>query len=116
MVEILGTLAVVAVVVAIGLWLDRRFGILPRPEQLQEADKPASARAVAFGPGEAPVAAIAVTDKQLAQLRVRRCADDRTELAPLVDDRVRYEGRELVVLRWRCPKCERATSLFVAPR
>jgi hypothetical protein len=110
--EIVGTVVVVAIVVAIGLVVDRRFGILPRPERLraEESRKPA----MTFQAGEAPATALAPNAAALARLRAAapRCNLDGAAMATAPDDTVRYGDRELLVLRFRCAQCGAARAVY----
>jgi len=104
---VLGTLGIVAVVVAAGLLVDRRFGILPRPRELREADRPRPLLPP-HAPGEAPETAL---DGPPRALRCRQCR--RTTR---LDDesRATYGDRELVIRRYRCPRCDAITTIYCA--
>jgi hypothetical protein len=109
---IIGTLAVVLVTVAIGLLVDRKLPILPRPE-----DKPEPKQLPAHPPGEAPATALQVSDAKLARLRAsQRCPECRAAMREEPDELVRYDGADLHVLRFRCTSCSGRRSLYVAPR
>jgi hypothetical protein len=111
--EVLGTLAVVGVLVVLGVIADRKLGLVPRPAQLKEAGerKPA---APAFAAGEAPATALSPNAAALARLRAvpPRCAADGVAMAAEPDDSVRYNERELLVLRFRCATCGVGRSIY----
>jgi hypothetical protein len=110
---VLGTIAIVAATIAIGTLVDRKFGILPRPERLAAAaTRPALPN---HGAGEAPATAIrASSPQQLERLRDgQRCPDCRTVMSGDPDDTVRFAGRELRVLRFRCASCASRRVLYV---
>ena len=113
---VLGTIAIVAATIAAGVLVDRKWGLLPRPEQLRAA----SARPALPGhaAGEAPATAIrASSTAQLERLRAgQRCPDCRTIMSGEADDRVRFGGRELRVLRFRCGTCSMRRALYVELR
>lgn len=108
---IVGTLAIVAAMVTAGVIVDRKVGILPRPEELKE-QKPRGPR---YAAGEAPSSAIRARGAQLDKLRSsRRCRQCRQTLVAAGDDeRVRYGDRELLVIHLRCDQHGEAPSLYV---
>ncbi len=111
---VIGTIAIVVVVVAIGVVVDRKIAILPKPQELKEMANPK--RPARYGAGEAPSTAIrARGPQQLDKLRAsRRCSSCREQLVPGDDDeRVRYGDGELLVMHLRCPKCGETRSLYV---
>lgn len=111
---IVGTIAIVLVTIAIGLWIDRKKPILPRPEEL--AKQPEPKQPPRHEAGEAPATAIRTNDAQLATLRSsQRCSECRAAMTNLgdADDRIRYDDRDLVVLHFACTKCPAKRSLYV---
>jgi hypothetical protein len=113
---IIGTITIVCAVVVIGVLVDRKVGILPRPEQLKDSEKAIRARRGAdYAAGDAPSTAIRARGAQLDKLRSsRRCATCRETLVTAGDDeRVRYGDGELLVLHLRCPKCSETRSVYV---
>ena len=110
MIAIVGTCAIVAVVVALGVFADKRFAIVPRREVLHP-------RPPAPAAGEAPALAIRAKPAQLATLRTtQRCEGCRAALeANGPDDAIRYNDRGLAVLHFTCPSCGRKRSLYVEP-
>ena len=109
---ILGTVAIVVVTIALGVVVDRRFRLSPRPEALAE-DRP---RPPAHVAGEAPATAIRAGAAQLAKLRAsQRCTACRALLVAGDDDHVRYDNRDLIVLQFRCPSCAAKRALYVEP-
>lgn len=112
MLTIIGTVAIVLACIGIGIVLDRKYGILPRKEKLLEQGR----RGLALpghAPGEAPSTALVSSD--LAKLRAAKCTHCRGATDPLPDDRVTYDGVELVVLHARCRRCGRERSTYVRP-
>jgi RNase P subunit RPR2 len=109
---ILGTIAIVIVVVAIGMLLDRKVGFLPAPEDFdtnRERKKLAS-----HGPGEAPATALRIDATQIAKLRTsQRCTSCRKELRNEADDSVRFDENELVILHFTCTGCDARRTLYV---
>jgi hypothetical protein len=106
---IVGTIAIVLVVIVVGLLVDRKYAILPRPSDLAP-EKPAPPP---YAAGEAPATAIRARAGQQAKLREQRCAKCRVAMTPLPDDSVRYDDRELLVLGFACPACQARRSLYV---
>lgn len=108
---IVGTIAIVLGVVAIGMLLTRKRGFILRPEDLKEQPKPKRPQHAA---GEAPATAIRAGGEQLARLRTtQRCRKCRAVMTPGDDERVRYGDGELIVIELRCPKCEAKRALYV---
>ena len=107
---IAGTCVIVAIVIAIGVFADKRFAIVPRAEVL----RPRPPDHVA---GEAPALAIRAKPAQLSTLRAtQRCEDCRSVLdANGPDDAIRFGERALAVLHFTCPRCGRRRSLYVEP-
>ncbi len=108
---IIGTIIIVAVTIAIGIFADRKLGM--RPEALAAGPpRPSFAHAA----GEAPATAIRAGAAQLERLRAsQRCRSCRELLTIGVEDRVRYDDRDLIVIQFRCPRCESKRTLYVAP-
>jgi len=112
---VLGTIGVVGATIVAGVLADRKWGLLPRPALLLEAGKPKRALP-GHGPGEAPATAIAAGPMEIEKLRRhRRCAACKGELDVLADDTATYNGRDLTILRFRCPRCDEKTLVYVAP-
>lgn len=106
MIAVVGTLAIVAVTVAIGVFVDRKTSIVP-------AVRPAAPSHTA---GEAPASAIRAGATQLARLRAsQRCPACRAAMLGAPDDAVRYGERSLLVLQFRCPACAARRALYVEP-
>lgn len=110
---ILGTIAIVFITVLVGILIDRKHSILPKPTELapREREKPSTVH----GAGEAPATAIRARGGQLAKLRIQRCATCRAEMTNEPDDRVRYNEKELLVLQFSCPACTTKCTLYVEP-
>jgi hypothetical protein len=104
------TLAITAIAIAIGYYVDKRF--VPKPEQL-DAPPPPPKLVV----GESPAAAIRTKPAQLDRLRAtQRCANCRAAMQLAGDDEViRYDDRRLIVVHFACPACGRKRSLYVEP-
>lgn len=110
---IVGTIAIVLVTVAIGIWIDRKKPILPRPEDFAEPEKLPPPQHAA---GEAPATAIRAGESQLKTLRAsQRCTECRAPMAndTATDDQVRYDERDLLVLHFTCTKCPAKRSMYV---
>jgi hypothetical protein len=107
---ILGTIAIVLIVVAVGLLVDRKRSLLPKPTELAPHKKPPPSH----GAGEAPATAIRARDGQIARLRVRRCPACRAAMTNDADDTVRYNDRELLVLHFACTACAAKRAIYVA--
>jgi len=110
---IVGTVLIVALTIAIGMYADKKLHLAPRAEDLAAPPKPGHAA------GEAPSTAIRAGAAQLANLRARqRCRLCRTAVvADGADEEVRYAERTLLVLHFVCPACPdvRKRSLYVEP-
>ncbi len=111
---IVGTIAIVLVTVAIGIWLDRKRAFLPRPQDF--AEQPRKPEPPRHAAGEAPATAIRAGESQLKALRsTQRCAACRGPMTndPATDDTVRYDERDLLVLHVTCATCNATRSLYV---
>jgi hypothetical protein len=112
-VTVVGTILIVASTIAIGVVLDRKLGILPRPEKLTEAAKP---KQLAHSAGEAPVAAIRAGSSQIAKLREsQRCPACRAAMRTAGEDDVQYNGRRLRVLTFQCTSCSTKRAVYIEP-
>ena len=108
---ILGTIAIVIAVVAIGMFATRKRSFLLKPAELKEPPKPPKPSHAA---GEAPATAIRAGGEQLARLRsTQRCRECRAVMTPGPDDRVRYGDGELIIIELRCPSCDARRALYV---
>ena len=111
---IVATIAIVAVAIALGVVLDRKLGILPKPAQLAE---PRRLPAPTHAAGDAPAAAIRAHAGQLERLRAtQRCRACRAPLPPAADEVIRYDDRRLIVLHFACPACAATRALYVDVR
>lgn len=104
---VLGTLAIVALVIAAGVIVDRRLGILPRSRELREASRPGLAPPP-HAPGEAPETALS------APPRTVRCRACRAVAEPIDESRATYGDRALVIRRYRCSQCGAVAALYCA--
>jgi|SRR5688572_2401837 hypothetical protein len=115
---ILGTIGIVIAVVAIGMLIDRRWGILPRPGELAAAgDAKAKAKTAAAPepPGTAAAAPMRLTPKKLAAaLTAQRCAGCGARVDAGPGEPIRYADAELQLFRLTCAQCGAARGLYVA--
>ncbi len=96
---ILGTIAIVAAMIALGVVVNRKLGI--DPEQLAGKKPLLTTHEI----GESPATALRATDAQIAKLNLH-CKACRAVLEPAgVEDEVRYGGEAMRVLGYRCPQC-----------
>jgi len=110
---ILGTLGIVAATIVAGVLADRRWSLLPRKENLQLAS---GTRPLlpGHGEGEAPVTAIAATIGEIERIRRKqKCPRCKVALDSAADETVTYDGAELRVLRFTCPRCSGLRSVYV---
>lgn len=113
MFAILGTLGVVVLFIAGGLWLDKKVSILPRPEELAAGPEDAKKKREAHAPGAAPETAIFADAREIEKLarRMRHC---RARMTRDEDDEVLYDDRVLTVLRFACATCGARERVYVA--
>jgi len=105
MVVVVGTIVIVIVAVAIGVLIEAKT-----PKLVEPARRPLPRHAA----GEAPATALRIREPQIANLRAsQRCTSCRAELVPTDDDRVQYDGRELLVLHFRCDACAASRTLYI---
>jgi len=111
---ILGTIAVIAGFIGIGVLVDRRWSILPRPEEL--AQLPPSRPKELHAPGAAAETAIEATAEEVERA-VRRRRHCRSVMTREGDEPVRYGDRLLTVVRLRCAVCGERESVYfeIAP-
>jgi hypothetical protein len=102
---VLGTLAIVGAVIAAGVLVDRKVGLLPRPRDLLAAGKP-DVKPPSHAPGEAPETALAAPPRAVP---CRACGGP-TRLDGA--SRATYGDRELVVQRHRCASCASITRIY----
>jgi rubredoxin len=102
---VLGTIGIVAVVIAAGVALDRRFGLLPRPRELRDAARP-GLKAPTYAAGEAPETAL---EEPPSTVRCRSCG---RAARPLDESRATLGDRELVVRRYRCERCGAIATMY----
>jgi hypothetical protein len=111
---IIGTIVIVLITIAVGLVLDRKTSLVPKPEELATPPK----RATTHGAGEAPATALRAGEVALANLRKgQRCPACRSEMtyAESADDHVRYNERDMLVLHFTCPRCATKKVIYVEP-
>ena len=102
---VLGTLGIVGVVIAAGVLVDRRFGLLPRPRELRDAGKP-GLKLPPHAPGAAPETALATPPGTV------RCDACRRATQLQDESRATYDAHELVIRHYRCPRCEAITTIY----
>lgn len=107
---LLGTAAVVTVMVVIGLLIDRKVPLLPR------ATPPVAAvpRHELPIPGETAATAVQVPTSWRARIAAGRCACGKP-LAVRSDEPIRFAGRPLIVVRLACDACGHARSVYLEP-
>jgi hypothetical protein len=109
---ILGTLAVVGAAIAVGTWVTRKRGLVPRPDELAAPPK----QRPAYAAGEAPATAIRAGAAQLDRLRTtQRCASCRAKMTVTGEEHVRYNDRDMLVIDLRCDSCGARRPLYVVP-
>jgi hypothetical protein len=99
---VIGTIAIVLGTIVIGVFVERRFG----PKRLEAGKRAKQLDA----PGDSPATALS---GDLAKLRQQLCCKQPMAVE---DDRITYDGRELVVLRFTCAECGAKRSLYVTAR
>lgn len=119
---ILGTIGIVIAVVAIGVLIDRRWGILPRPGELAAAGE-ANAKGKAKDkdkavapepPGTVAAAPLRLTPKKLAAaLTAQRCAGCGARVDAGPGEPIRYADAELQLFRLTCAQCGAGRGLYV---
>lgn len=114
MLVILGTLVIVAVTIAIGLLVDRKYPLLPSPKGLETKADRERKQLVSHAAGEAPATALHLRDAQIAKLRTsQRCPACRAAMIGGEDDHVRFDDRELLVLHFTCGGCGAGRTLYI---
>lgn len=106
---VLGTIAIVIAMVALGLVLDRWIGLLPRPEELAVGAAPPAPALPAAG----ETAAVAIRASAAARARVlarQRCC--QVTMTAGVEQAVVLAGKPLVVVRLTCAVCSRHRPLY----
>jgi RNase P subunit RPR2 len=114
---IVGTIAIIAITIAIGLFADKKVDVLPRKETLEKGNVAKRLpRATQYAAGEVAATAIRAGAAQLAKLReTQRCTGCRAALVAHNEDRVRYAEHELIVVQFQCASCGKKRSLYVDP-
>jgi hypothetical protein len=105
---VLATLGIVGAVIAAGMIVDRRFGLLPRPRALREAARPGLALPP-HAPGEAPATALAAPPYTV---RCRSCGRSAQPDEGSMDSRATLDDRKLVIRRYRCGRCSAITTIY----
>ncbi len=111
---IIGTIAIVAVMIGIGVIVNRKLAI--EPEELAGTRaKPAKVLIAAHEIGEAPATALRASEAQVAKLKPSLpCKTCRSLLEPDgTDEEVRYDGEPMRVLGFRCPHCKTKRALYI---
>jgi len=115
---IVGTIAIIAITIAIGVFADKKVDLIPRKTTLEKGNAPKrlSRGSSGYAAGEAASTAIRAGAAQLEKLRTsQRCTGCRAALDVRGDDRVRYADHELIIVQFHCPSCGRNRSLYVDP-
>lgn len=111
---VVGTIVVVLATVVLGVLADRKWGLLPDPKRLQEAQKP-KPLPPPHAPGEAPATALELTAGDRERLIARtKCTACKATMTLTGEDTIRYDQRDLRVLRFTCPRCGATRSLYVS--
>jgi hypothetical protein len=112
---VLGTLGITLATVIAGMWADRRWSLLPRKEDYQLASG-TQPLLPGFTEGEAPATAIRATIGEIERIRrQQRCPRCKVALDSAADASATFEGDELRVLRFTCPRCHGLRSVYVRP-
>src|SRR5258705_3968164 len=107
---ILGTIGIVGAVVAVGMLIDRRWSILPRPGELAAIDPKAPQP---DPPGTAPGTALRLTPSKLAAaLGAQRCTC-KARMTAGPGEPIRFGDRELALYRLTCATCGATRALYV---
>jgi hypothetical protein len=105
----LGTMAVVAAVIALGVVIDRRFSLLPRPGELRALDAPPP-----DPPGSTPAAALRVPAPRLSRvLSGQRCTSCKRRVTAGDGSPIRLGDHALAVYKLTCPACATSRALYV---
>jgi hypothetical protein len=117
LVAIIGTIVLIGVFIAVGLWVDKRVSLLPRAAELDEASRPKPLGSV-HEAGAAPQSALRSDPERMARVIERqRCAcKSRATMVADGEDEIRYDAKLLRVVRVRCPACSATRSLYFEPR
>jgi hypothetical protein len=108
---ILGTIGIVAAMIGLGVLIDRKWSILPRPGELAKIDPKAPPP---DPPGTAPGAALRLTEKKLERAREsQRCAACKARLTAGPGETIRFGDRQLQVFRMTCENCGATRALYV---
>jgi hypothetical protein len=108
---VIGTIAIVLVVVLVGLWIDRRAPILPKPDEL--AAQSTARKVSSHAAGEAPATALRIPASQVAKLRAsQRCPECRAVMESGPDEHVRYNEADLLICHFTCPKCSGRRTIY----
>lgn len=114
MLTILGTIGIVLATIITGMLADRKWTLLPRKETLLAAGRPPPLLP-GHAAGDAPATAIAASPGDLLRLRRKQaCPRCNAEMTADADDHVTYEEKELLVLRFTCPRCKTHRPIYVA--
>ena len=104
---VLATLGIVGAVIAAGVLIDRRFGLLPRPRALRKAGEPGR-KLPPHAPGEAAATALAAPPPAVPCRSCGRTAQPEGS----TDSRATLDGRDLVIRRYRCGRCGAITTIY----
>jgi len=107
---VLGTLAILIVAIGVGYFISKRGWLLPAPDDLQRKKlEPAP-----YAAGEAPASALRIRRVQLERLRTSQvCPTCKCAMTGGLEDRVRYDNQDLLVLPFHCRTCNTKRTLYV---
>lgn len=117
---LLGTAAVVTLLVVVGLLVDRKLPILPRagaPVPVvapAPAPVPAPVRPSGYLAGETAATAVQVPPSWRDKIAAGRCGCGKP-LAVASDEAIRFADRPLVVVRLACAACGHGRSVYLEP-
>ena len=109
---IIGTIAIVLAIIALGVWLDRRrVSILPRPGELGGDAKPPPPL---DPPGTAAAAALRLSRRRLDKaITGQHCTACRGMMTPGPAEPIRFGDKQLQLFPLTCGKCGAARGLYV---
>lgn len=128
---VLGTVGVVLLLVVVGFFVDRKLPILPRSQRAHPLPPapvaPVAPLAAPAGggpvvvparplivPGETASAAVKVPVEWRGRIAAGRCGCGHA-LEVKSDEAIRFDGRQLVVVRLACTACPHARSVYLEP-
>ena len=114
MLVVLGTIGIVAAMMALGFGIDRWVGAVKKPEEVEATKERERKALLAHGAGEAPATAPRLRDAQIANLRTsQRCAACHAVMTCGADDGVRFGELDLIVLHFTCGSCPATRTVYL---